>query len=108
MTTRSLIRFCPLLAAIACAMPAFAEPPAADAASAPVQRVEVNSPRTPSFHARERGAEITEYRRPGKAADVEVKTDLGTRYTLPNPNGAAPPIPDGQMQRLPSVNVLKF
>ena len=71
-------------------------------------KVEINQPRTPSFHERSgNGTEITEYRDKGKPVEIDVRSNFGTRYqmsstpdTSPKPHDAGVPI-----TRLPSVNL---
>jgi hypothetical protein len=78
--------------------------PAAEVSS----KVEINQPRLPSFYEKSpNGTEITEYRDKGKPVEINVHSNLGTRYqmsapldTSPSANSSAHP-----SNRLPSVSL---
>ena len=65
--------------------------PAAEVSS----KVEINQPRTPSFHERSgNGTEITEYRDKGKPVEINVHSNLGTRYHMSAPLDTSPAVRD--------------
>jgi hypothetical protein len=71
-------------------------------------KVDVNVPRTPSFHlVTPTGTEITEFRDKGKPVEINVRSNLGTRYSMSAPADTSPQVrPNGQPStRLPSVNL---
>jgi hypothetical protein len=72
-------------------------------------KVDVNNvPRTPSFHmVTPTGTEVTEYRDKGKPVEINVRSNLGTRYTMSAPADTSPQVhSSGQPStRLPSVNL---
>lgn len=78
--------------------------PAAEAQA----KVELNTPRTPSFHERSgNGTEITEFRDRGKPVEIDVHSNFGTRYQMSPPIDKAPTVRNnGQAStRLPSVHL---
>ena len=78
--------------------------PAAEVSS----KVEINQPRTPSFYERSgNGTEITEYRDKGKPVEINVHSNLGTRYQMSAPLDTSPSVRDNgrASTRLPSVNL---
>jgi hypothetical protein len=78
--------------------------PAAEVSS----KVEINVPRTPSFYERSgNGTEITEYRDKGKPVEINVHSNLGTRYQMSAPLDTSPTVRDNghPSTRLPSVNL---
>ncbi|WP_233870765.1 hypothetical protein [Paraburkholderia adhaesiva] len=71
-------------------------------------KVDVNVPRTPSFHlVTPSGTEVTEFRDKGKPVEINVRSNLGTRYTMSAPADTSPQVrPNGTPStRLPSVNL---
>lgn len=65
----------------------------------------------PSFEYRDNdGTQIEEYRfQKGQAPDIHVKSGMGTSYNLSKPEDSSPRIRErGDIDRVPSVNVLKF
>jgi len=78
--------------------------PAAEVSS----KVDINDvPRTPSYHEVDTdGTEITEYRDNGKPVEINVRSNLGTRYKLTAPTDTSPIVHDnGHVNtRLPSVH----
>jgi hypothetical protein len=71
-------------------------------------KVELNTPRTPSFHERSgNGTEITEFRDRGKPVEIDVHSNFGTRYQMSPPIDQSPTVRNnGQAStRLPSVNL---
>ncbi|WJF89376.1 hypothetical protein QS306_09605 [Paraburkholderia bonniea] len=78
--------------------------PAAEISS----KVDINVPRTPSFHERSgNGTEITEYRDKGKPVEINVQSNFGTRYQMSTPADTSPAVRDNgrASTRLPSVNL---
>lgn len=78
--------------------------PAAEVSS----KVEINTPRTPSFYERSgSGTEITEYRDKGKPVEIDVHSNFGTRYQMSAPLDTSPQVRDNgrASTRLPSVNL---
>ena len=78
--------------------------PAAEVSS----KVEINQPRTPSFHERSgNGTEITEYRDKGKPVEIDVRSNFGTRYQMSAPTDTSPQVRDNgkASTRLPSINL---
>ncbi|HTH62608.1 MAG TPA: hypothetical protein VL689_20970 [Paraburkholderia sp.] len=77
--------------------------PAAEVTS----KVDVNVPRTPSYHeVSPTGTEITEYRDKGKPVEIDVKSNFGTRYQMSAPADTSPQVRDnGRATRLPSINL---
>ncbi|MCC8396730.1 hypothetical protein LJ656_29490 [Paraburkholderia sp. MMS20-SJTR3] len=78
--------------------------PAAEVSS----KVEINVPRTPSFHeVSPSGTEITEYRDKGKPVEINVHSNFGTRYQMSAPLDTSPTVHDSgrPSTRLPSVNL---
>ncbi|WP_153099934.1 hypothetical protein [Paraburkholderia hayleyella] len=71
-------------------------------------KVDINVPRTPSFHERSgNGTEITEYRDKGKPVEINVRSNFGTRYQMSAPIDTSPTVRDNgrASTRLPSVNL---
>ncbi len=65
----------------------------------------------PSFEYRDNdGTQVEEYRfQKGRAPDIHVKSGMGTSYNLSKPEDSSPRIRErGDVDRVPSVNVLKF
>ncbi len=65
----------------------------------------------PSFEYRDNdGTQVEEYRfQKGQAPDIHVKSGMGTSYNLSKPEDSSPRIRErGDIDRVPSVNVLKF
>jgi hypothetical protein len=65
----------------------------------------------PSFDYRDNdGTQVEEYRfQKGQAPDIHVKSGMGTSYNLSKPEDSSPRIRErGDIDRVPSVNVLKF
>lgn len=65
----------------------------------------------PSFEYRDNdGTQVEEYRfQKGQAPDIHVKSGMGTSYILSKPEDSSPRIRErGDIDRVPSVNVLKF
>ncbi|MBB6590738.1 hypothetical protein LBW62_01760 [Ralstonia solanacearum] len=65
----------------------------------------------PSFQYRDNdGTQIEEYRFKGQAPDIHVKSGMGTSYQMSKPEDSSPRFRerDGDNNRLPSVNLLKF
>ena len=88
--------------------------PNLDAINRPAERgaasaaVELNVPRTPSFHEKSPGGtEITEYRDHGKPTEINVHSGLGTNYQMTAPTDTSPRVNnDGPTQpRLPSIKL---
>lgn len=77
---------------------------------APAAKTQLNHPREPSFELNENdGTQVREYRdKKGQQADIEVKSGFGTRYQLSRPEDASPKIREHDVNRVPTVNVLKF
>jgi hypothetical protein len=78
--------------------------PAANVSS----KVDINVPRTPSFHmVTPTGTEVTEYRDKGKPVEINVRSNLGTRYTMSAPADTSPQVHSSSQPstRLPSVNL---
>jgi hypothetical protein len=78
--------------------------PAAEVSS----KVEINVPRTPSFHETSgNGTEITEYRDRGKPVEIDVRSNFGTRYQMSASPDTSPQVHDSARPttRLPSVNL---
>jgi hypothetical protein len=78
--------------------------PAAEVSS----KVEINQPRLPSFYEKSpNGTEITEYRDKGKPVEINVHSNLGTRYQMSAPLDSSPTARDSSQpsQRLPSVSL---
>ncbi len=70
-----------------------------------------NAPVKPSFEYRDNdGTQVEEYRfQKGQAPDIYVKSGMGTSYNLSKPEDSSPRIRErGDIDRVPSVNVLKF
>jgi hypothetical protein len=88
--------------------------PNLDAINRPAERgaasaaVELNVPRTPSFHEKSPGGtEITEYRDHGKPTEIDVHSGMGTNYQMSSPTDTSPRINnDGPSQ--PSVPSIKL
>lgn len=71
-------------------------------------KVDINVPRTPSFHeVSPSGTEITEYRDKGKPVEIDVHSNFGTRYTMSSSPDTSPQVrSNGQAStRLPSINL---
>ncbi|RQH05704.1 hypothetical protein [Paraburkholderia dinghuensis] len=71
-------------------------------------KVDINVPRTPSFHlVTPSGTEVTEFRDKGKPVEINVRSNLGTRYSMSAPADTSPQVrPNGKPStRLPSVNL---
>lgn len=71
-------------------------------------KVDINVPRTPSFHeVSPNGTEITEFRDKGKPVEINVRSNFGTHYTMSAPADTSPQVrSNGQAStRLPSVNL---
>ena len=65
----------------------------------------------PSFDYRDNdGTQVEEYRfQKGQAPDIHVKSGMGTSYNMSKPEDSSPRIRErGNIDRVPSVNVLKF
>ena len=65
----------------------------------------------PSFDYRDNdGTQVEEYRfQKGQAPDIHVKSGMGTSYIMSKPEDSSPRIRErGNIDRVPSVNVLKF
>ena len=65
----------------------------------------------PSFDYRDNdGTQVEEYRfQKGLAPDIHVKSGMGTSYNMSKPEDSSPRIRErGNIDRVPSVNVLKF
>ena len=65
----------------------------------------------PSFDYRDNdGTQVEEYRfQKGQAPDIHVKSGMGTSYNMSKPEDSSPRIRErGSVDRVPSVNVLKF
>ena len=65
----------------------------------------------PSFEYHDNdGTQVEEYRfQKGQAPDIHVKSGMGTSYNLSKPEDSSPRIRErGDIDRVPSVNVLKF
>jgi hypothetical protein len=78
--------------------------PAAEVSS----KVDINVPRTPSFHETSgNGTEITEYRDRGKPVEIDVRSNFGTRYQMSAPIDTSPQVHDSShpTTRLPSFNI---
>jgi hypothetical protein len=78
--------------------------PAAEVSS----KVDINVPRTPSFHETSgNGTEITEYRDRGKPVEIDVRSNFGTRYQMTAPTDTSPQVHDSARPttRLPSVHL---
>jgi hypothetical protein len=70
--------------------------------------VDLNVPRTPSFHETSpTGTEITEYRDTGKPTEIDVHSGFGTHYQMTAPTDASPRVTnDGPADnRLPSIKL---
>ncbi|MBB5406604.1 MULTISPECIES: hypothetical protein [Paraburkholderia] len=78
--------------------------PAAEVSS----KVDINVPRTPSFHeVSPNGTEITEFRDKGKPVEIDVHSNFGTRYQMSASPDTSPTVHDSgkPSTRLPSVNL---
>lgn len=78
--------------------------PAAEVSS----KVEINQPREPSFYEKSpNGTEITEYRDKGKPVEINVHSNLGTRYKMTAPIDTSPSTQTNghTSNRLPSVSL---
>ncbi|MCC8405772.1 hypothetical protein LJ655_28610 [Paraburkholderia sp. MMS20-SJTN17] len=78
--------------------------PAAEVSS----KVDINVPRTPSFHeVSPTGTEITEFRDKGKPVEIDVHSNFGTRYQMSASPDTSPTVHDSgkPSTRLPSVNL---
>ncbi|EDZ99064.1 conserved hypothetical protein [Burkholderia sp. H160] len=78
--------------------------PAAEVSS----KVDINVPRTPSFHeVSPTGTEITEFRDKGKPVEINVHSNFGTRYQMSASPDTSPTVHDSgkPSTRLPSVNL---
>jgi hypothetical protein len=78
--------------------------PAAEVSS----KVEINQPRLPSFYEKSpNGTEITEYRDKGKPVEINVHSNLGTRYQMTAPLDTSPSATSSAhpSNRLPSVSL---
>jgi hypothetical protein len=78
--------------------------PAAEVTS----KVDIDAPRTPSFYEKsQNGTEITEYRDKGKPVEINVHSNLGTRYQMSAPLDTSPTVRDNgrASTRLPSINL---
>lgn len=78
--------------------------PAAEVSS----KVEINVPRRPSFYERSgNGTEIIEYRDKGKPVEIDVHSNLGTRYQMSAPPDTSPTVHENgrPSTRLPSVGL---
>jgi len=70
-----------------------------------------HEPIKPSFEYRDNdGTQVEEYRfQKGQAPDIHVKSGMGTSYDMSKPEDSSPRIRErGDIDRVPSVNVLKF
>ena len=70
--------------------------------------VDLNVPRTPSFHEKTSGGtEITEYRDRGKATEIDVHSGIGTNYQMTSPVDTSPKVQNNgpAPARLPSVTL---
>jgi len=88
--------------------------PNLDAINRPAERgaasatVDLNVPRTPSFHEKSPGGtEITEYRDTGKPTEIDVHSGIGTSYQMTAPTDTAPRVKnDGPADnRLPAIKL---
>jgi hypothetical protein len=71
-------------------------------------KVDVNVPRTPSFHeVSPTGTEVTEYRDRGKPVEINVRSNFGTRYSMSAPADTSPQVRSNiqPSTRLPSINL---
>lgn len=70
----------------------------------------INAPRAPSYHSKDsKGNEVTEYKDPNRATEIEVKSSIGTQYHMSPPSDSTPHIPDNNnLNRVPSVPLIKF
>ena len=71
-------------------------------------KVEISPPRTPSYYEKStNGTEITEYRDKGKPVEINVRSNLGTRYQMSAPADTSPTVRDNgkASTRLPSLNL---
>jgi hypothetical protein len=78
--------------------------PAAEVSS----KVEISPPRLPSYYEKStNGTEITEYRDKGKPVEINVRSNLGTRYQMSAPFDSSPTVRENgkPSTRLPSVNL---
>lgn len=78
--------------------------PAAEVSS----KVDINVPRTPSFHeVSPNGTEITEFRDRGKPVEINVQSNFGTHYQMSASPDTSPTVHDSgkPSTRLPSVNL---
>jgi len=70
--------------------------------------VEIDAPRTPSFHmVTPTGTEVTEFRDRNRPVEINVRSNLGTRYSMSAPADTSPQVPSNNQltTRLPSVNL---
>ncbi|MGI4814229.1 MAG: hypothetical protein ACRYG5_02605 [Janthinobacterium lividum] len=70
--------------------------------------VDVNSPREPSFYLRDKnGTEVQEFRDRGKATEIDVHSNFGTRYRMTTPTDTSPQIQNSgpPAGRVPSVHL---
>lgn len=77
----------------------------------PTQGAIHHEPIKPSFEYRDNdGTQVEEYRfQKGQAPDIHVKSGMGTSYNMSKPEDSSPRIRErGTVDRVPSVNVLKF
>lgn len=88
--------------------------PNLDAINRPAERgtasatVDLNVPRTPSFHEKSPGGtEITEYRDTGKPTEIDVHSGMGTSYQMTAPTDTSPRVKnDGPADnRLPAIKL---
>jgi hypothetical protein len=78
--------------------------PAAEVSS----KVEISPPRVPSYYEKStNGTEITEFRDKGKPVEINVRSNLGTRYQMSAPADTSPVVRDNgkASTRLPSVSL---
>jgi hypothetical protein len=71
-------------------------------------QVDINVPRTPSFHERSpNGTEITEYRDKGNPVEIDVRSNFGTHYEMTTSPDTSPKVHENTQPstRLPSINL---
>jgi len=70
--------------------------------------VVIDAPRTPSFHmVTPTGTEVTEFRDRNRPVEINVRSNLGTRYTMTAPADPSPQAPTNSQpsKRLPSIKL---
>lgn len=71
-------------------------------------KVEISPPRLPSYYEKStNGTEITEFRDKGKPVEIDVRSNLGTRYQMSAPADTSPTVRQNgtASTRLPSLNL---